>query len=209
MKGTIILILSIVAASVTLVLVAGFVITPKDDRAPTLVNDTKGGERMIVGSISFDFPAGFAVASRSGQLPTSSGIPVCDLGFDYCFYDMGGLSSTSDQKMGLRINTKTAQDEGSCVNTASLRNESLRPEVIRRNGYSASFIGPIELISGEERSYGYIYRVFEEGSCYEAETRLVWPALQDEKTKSSLAKLNPIINSISILSSGERIFFSR
>jgi hypothetical protein len=174
MRGALILILGIVSASIALVLIAGLVIAPEEN-IETPVAQWVGRDRLVIKSISLNYPSGFALVTRSDQLPVNVDIPVCDLGFDYCFYD---------ERNGLRINVSGIKSEDACVNSS---------------------IGPVERVVGEHYSYGYIYRIFVEDNCYEFETRLIQEAGKSHN-KSALSKLNTVIESASLGSSGERVF---
>lgn len=209
MRATLILIFSIILSAVVLILLAGFVLAPRNILSPASSVPSAAENRLTIKSISFDYPSGFALATRSNQLLESWGVPVCNLGFDYCLYDLGAETGTStSQKLGLRVNVTQTQSEDECVNPAPLKDNIQGPEVSRMSGYSTFFFGPLELNSGDNYSYGYIYRIFVDNTCYELETRIILSGIT-KSAKSQLSKLNPVIESVSLVKGGERVFLNR
>jgi hypothetical protein len=181
-----------IVGAVILVIVAGYFMygLPKTSRdlspaaSPTSTGTAGGtmlaGEdrtTLAGGEVSISNPSGFALAVTQEQVLVSSYIPVCDHGFDYCFYYNGGdYENTNFESAGVRINRRAdLVNERACLDTpppgyaASVKPAGNNSE----DQYATSRFNTGGAGAGHMAS-GDLYRLFvrQTSNCYEFEARI-------------------------------------
>jgi hypothetical protein len=184
--------LLLIVGAVILVMIAGYFIygSPKtsQDLSPAASPTSTGaaGGTMLAGEdrttlaggeVSIANPSGFALAATQEQVLVSSYIPVCDPGFDYCFYYNGeDYKNTNFESAGVRINRRAdLTNERACLDTPPAGYAASVKPAGNNSGdqYATSRFNTGDAGAGHMAS-GDLYRLFvkQTSNCYEFETRI-------------------------------------
>jgi hypothetical protein len=145
-------------------------------------------------------------------------IPPCSEGFDYCLFrnnaDYGG---TNFESAGVRINMRPdLTTQAACLTTLPDGYSSMTPETHVDTGYATSVYAPLGDAGAGHYASGALYRLYQNGTCTEFETRIGetqfanYPAgsikqFTDANRESVQAELDAFLNNITV--SGTHIIF--
>jgi hypothetical protein len=183
----------------------------------TTTDQTGGttGQSQSDGTIEFDVPSDFGMATNPQQILVSAYIPPCNSDFSYCLYYNGTeYQNTNFETAGLRIAKRTdITTERTCLDTPpeGFSASTTPSQTGSADAYATSVFGNVGDAGAGHVAEGKLYRLFvrANSSCYEFETRIGntqfsnYPAGSiEEFTASDRAdvgnKLNAILHSVTL-----------
>ena len=172
--------------------------------------------------ITFTYPKAFGLAVKEDQVMTTSYIPPCNAGFDYCLYYNGtSYGGTNFDSAGLRIERRLDLSEREvCLTTPPEGFENNAPVTLNSGEYATSLFPEIGDAGAGHYAQGKLYRLSYKDACYEFETRIsasqyanYEPGTLVEFTETNRAllqaDLEAIVQSITFTDSKESVAFPR
>lgn len=178
-------------------------------------------ETHSIAGITFSRPEDFGLAVSQDQLLVESVIPPCDEGFEYCLYYIDtAYEQTNFESAGVRIVRRSdLTTEDACLSTAPAGYTSLTPDITNADTYATSMFSPLQNAGAGHSSTGKMYRLFNDSTCFEFETRIGTTQLgtyepgaveefTDENRQEVVRELDAIIEAIRFTETPDEPIFS-